>query len=76
MTCFFCKGDMEIGVTTHCTELNSCIVVIKNVPCHVCSQCGAVVYMLDVGKKLEQIIASTRNSLSEVAIINYSSAAA
>ena len=76
MTCFFCKDNMEDSITTHCTDIGSCIVVIKNVPCRVCTQCGAIAYMLDVGKKLEQIISATKNTLSEVSIINYSNAAA
>lgn len=44
MKCFFCKSDMENGVTIHVAELDNCIVVIKNVPCMKCGQCGETVY--------------------------------
>ncbi len=40
MKCFFCKSDMENGFTTHVAELEKCIVIIKNVPCMKCDQCG------------------------------------
>jgi YgiT-type zinc finger domain-containing protein len=76
MICFFCKGDMEDCTTTHLTDTDSCIAVIKNVPCHTCVQCGAIVYSLKVGKQLEQIINTLKSSLTEVAIVHYSDKAA
>ena len=72
MTCFFCKGDMEDGLTTYMADLDTSIVVVKKVPCSKCSQCGEVAYSLDVGKRLEQIIDSLESSLAEVAIVHYS----
>ena len=75
MVCFFCKGIMKDDTTTHFTDLGSCIIIIKNVPCHTCTQCGEVVYKLDVGERLEQIIDKLKNSLTEVAIVHYSDAA-
>ena len=50
MTCFFCKGTMEDGTTTHFADLGTCIVIIKSVPCNTCMQCGEVTYNLDVGE--------------------------
>ena len=76
MTCFFCKGTMEDSTTTHFADLGTCIIVIKNVPCHTCTQCGEVAYKLDVGERLEQIIDMLKNSLTEVAIVHYSDMAA
>ena len=40
MTCFLCKGDVEKSTTTYMTEYNSCYIIIKNVPCTKCTQCG------------------------------------
>ena len=76
MTCFFCKGIMENSVTTHFSDLDSCIAIIKSVPCRKCTQCGEVVYVLEVGQRLEQIVNTLKDSLTEVAIIKYSSVAA
>jgi len=76
MTCFFCKGTMKDDTTTHFADLDTCIIIIKNVPCHTCTQCGEVAYGLEVGERLEQIISTLKNSLTEVAIVHYSNTAA
>lgn len=75
MTCFFCKGTMEDSVTMHLSQLGTGIVVVKNVPCYKCTQCGEVVYPLGIGERLEEIINTLRNTLTEVAIVTYSEAA-
>ena len=71
MNCFFCKGDMKDGFTTHVTELKNCIVIIKNVPCLKCEQCGEVVYSGEVLKQLDEIIDHLETGLTEIAVINY-----
>ena len=40
MKCFLCKGDMTDSTTTYMTAYNSCFIIIKNVPCLKCDQCG------------------------------------
>jgi len=75
MMCFVCKGELSDGFTTFMTDLGNCIVVIKNVPAKICSQCGEVSYSDEVAKKIEKIINSLRNSVSEVAITDYKTAA-
>ena len=40
MTCFLCKGDLEKTTTTYMTEYHNCYIIIKNVPCTKCTQCG------------------------------------
>ena len=76
MTCFFCKGTMINDKTTHFSDLGTCIVVIKSVPCYKCTQCGETVYRLDVGEQLEGIINTLKGSLTEVAIVHYPNTAA
>jgi len=71
MKCFFCKGDMKDGFTTHVTEFKSCIVIVKNVPCLKCEQCGEVVYSGDVLNQLDQIIDTLGNNMTEIAVVNY-----
>lgn len=76
MTCFFCKGDMESSVTTHMAELPHCIVIVKNVPCMKCRQCGEAAFSGAVARKLEEILRKCRDLMTEVAIINYNDIAA
>lgn len=76
MTCFFCKGDMEKSFTTHMAELSHCILIVKNVPCMKCRQCGEVAFSGSVARKLEEILKKYRDLMTEVAIVNYNDIAA
>lgn len=74
MTCFICKGNMTNSTTTYMEDLGNCIVIIKNVPCNKCTQCGEISYSGSTVKRIEAIINQLKNSLTEVAIVNYSAA--
>ena len=63
-------------VTTHLVDASGCLVAVKSVPCIKCSQCGEVVYSLDVAKHLEIVINELKNSLTEFAIVSYTKKAA
>ncbi len=71
MTCFMCKGNMEDRNTTFMVDLEGSIVIIKNVPSQVCTQCGEVSYSDTVAKQIEKIVGSLRHSLTEIAVVNY-----
>ncbi|MEG1972697.1 MAG: type II toxin-antitoxin system MqsA family antitoxin [Oscillospiraceae bacterium] len=72
MTCFICNGNMEESVTNHFVTLdNGSMIIIKNVPCMRCVQCGETWYNGVVAENLEEIIESLEKSLTEVAIVNY-----
>lgn len=71
MNCFFCKGKLENKNTTFMVELENCIIIIKNVPSQVCSQCGEVSYSDDVAKQLEVLVNSVKHVITEITVINY-----
>lgn len=73
MTCFYCKGYLIESTTTYMEDLGNCIVIIKNVPCNKCSQCGEVSYSGTVVREIEKIISNLENSLTEIAVVNYKS---
>lgn len=73
MTCFFCKGDMKESLTTHFVDLKKCIVIVKNVPCLECTQCGETVYTDEVANRLDDIVKTVSNLMTEIAVIEYSS---
>jgi threonine dehydrogenase-like Zn-dependent dehydrogenase len=56
-------------------DLGNCIVIIKNVPCMKCPQCGEVSYSGSVVRRIEQIVDDLKGALTEVAIVNYSKSA-
>jgi len=64
---------MENKAVTHTADLGSCIVIIKNVPDMVCTQCGEVWYSGTVTRHIEKIVdAVTAVALAEIAVVNYS----
>ena len=72
MKCFYCKNNLSDGLTTHVSDFGKSVIVIRNVPCFKCEFCGGVAYAGSVVKQLEKILGSMQNSLTEVAIVNYS----
>lgn len=71
MTCFFCKGDSRKSTTTHMIELDNCILIVKNVPCRRCTQCGEVTFSSDVIERLDALAARFETTMTEVAVVNY-----
>jgi YgiT-type zinc finger domain-containing protein len=68
---------MERGQVTHSVDLKHCVIVIKNVPALVCTQCGEVWFSGTVTRRIEQILRETEASrLNEVAIVRYTPLAA
>lgn len=74
MKCFYCKGMQKSSITTHVVNLKTCIVIVKNVPCVECIQCGATFYENNVALQLEKIENKMKTVITEVAIVNYSAA--
>lgn len=75
MRCAECGATAEKGYTTSVTELGSCLVIVRNVPCFKCSECSEVFYTGDVVQRLEEIIEAAKKMMHEVAILDYSKAA-
>lgn len=73
MNCFFCKGLLKESKTDHVVTLENCILIIKNVPCQECGQCGETYYDDPVAAHLEEIVKRMRTFVREVAVFEYSS---
>lgn len=71
MNCFMCKGNLVDKPTTFLSDLGDCIVVIKNVPSQVCTQCGEISYSNEVARELEKMINLIRQSATEIAVVKY-----
>ena len=38
----YCKSkDLTESITIHAVDCNGCLIIIKNIPCEECEQCGA-----------------------------------
>jgi len=75
MNCFLCKGDIENATTTYMTHLDNCYIIIKNVPCTKCTQCGEEYLNGATLQKIEAIIEKLQSALTEVAVVDYTHAA-
>lgn len=74
MTCTFCGGSAEKAVTEYIEKQGNYIVVIKNVPCDKCTQCGETYFSDDVVRNIEKILDTIKYISSEltVTVIDYS----
>lgn len=75
MNCFLCKGDLEKSTTTYMTDYNNCYIIIKNVPCRKCTQCGEVYLNGVTVQKIEEIIKRLKAALTEIAVVDFTQAA-
>ena len=64
MTCFYCKGNIETSTTTYMTDYQGCYIIIKNVPCEKCTQCGE-----ETLEKIEEIIKKVKGMLTELQLL-------
>ena len=71
MRCIMCKGDIASTKHTYIQEFNNCIIIIKNVPALVCSQCGEVYYSDEISEKLEEIVERLQGMVKDIAIFEY-----
>lgn len=76
MTCIMCKGNLIDKKTNFIVDLDGCIIIVKDVPSQVCTQCGEVSYSHEVAKQLEKITNQMKNAMTEVAIVHYKTPAA
>ena len=74
--CMYCKCKTTISsLTTHVVNYYHCIIIIKNVPCEECEQCGEKYYSDEVAMKLEYLVNTAKQLMQEVTVIDYSKAA-
>jgi len=66
-----CKGNIASTRHTFIQEFDNCIIIIKNVPALVCSQCGEVYYSDEISEKLEEILDRLQGMVKDVAIFEY-----
>ena len=73
--CPLCGGDKKKGFTTYTVELDSSLLVVRDVPAEVCSQCGEEWISSSVAEKLEKITSYVRVKKPELEIVSFEEAA-
>lgn len=76
MMCMSCKyGEMKEGKTTYFGQLKNCYVIIENVPCLKCEQCGEEFFVASVAEKIDDILDGLEKIASKIFIMDYTTAA-
>ena len=74
--CMFCKCDkIKQSRTTHVVNYKDCLIIVRNVPCEECVQCGEKYYTDETAEKLERIVSSAKRLMQEFSVIDYMTAA-
>lgn len=74
--CMFCKNDTYVkSSTTHIVNYKTGIIIVKNVPCLECEQCGEKVYTDEVAEKIEKIVDAAKSLMLEISVVDYRTAA-
>lgn len=66
---------MTESTTTYMTTYNNCYIIIKNVPCLKCEQCGEDYINGTTMLKIESIIDKLKSMLTEIAVVDFKTAA-
>jgi len=69
--CPMCHGNMKSGKTTFTVDLDFRIVVVRQVPAQVCSQCGESWLSDATSEGLEEIVDGIRQKHSMVEVLNW-----
>ncbi len=62
------------GITTYSVDLGFGVVVVRDVPANVCSQCGEEWIKPETAKELEKIVSSARQTHSQLELLSFQSA--
>ncbi len=74
--CMYCKcKTVTPSITTHVVNYHGSVIVIKNVPCEECEQCGEKYYTDEVAARIEELINTVKNLMQEVSVLDYQKAA-
>lgn len=68
---FLLQSNIESSTTTYMTDYQGCYIIIKNVPCEKCSQCGEEYLNGETLERIEEIIQKVKGMLTEIAVVDY-----
>jgi len=74
--CPLCKGKRSPGTTTFTVDMGFGVVVVRNVPAQVCTQCGEEWIEDNIAERLEKIVDNARRKQLQVEVMAFSLQAA
>lgn len=75
MICPKCRNDEMIDAfTAYFSDMNGHYVIIENVPCMKCTQCGEEFFSYSVMSRIDEILAGIKDIASKIFIMDYKAA--
>ncbi len=71
-TCPVCKGTMEAGSATVTVDYGPGVIVVRNVPATVCSQCGEEWIDDAEAERIEKIVEEAKSKKTMVEVLSLS----
>ena len=72
MKCLCCKADaVEQSANAYFARWKNRYVIVENVPCLKCAQCGEVLYSSDTLEKIDVLLEQTEAIASRIFIMDY-----
>lgn len=71
MNCFICKNSLIEKNVNYVVDLEKTIIIIKNVPAKVCTQCGERFYADETSENIEKIVNQLKEISMEITVVNY-----
>ncbi|MBR0287994.1 MAG: type II toxin-antitoxin system MqsA family antitoxin [Selenomonadaceae bacterium] len=76
MNCLVCRGGQMVeGFETYFAKFNGGYLIIENVPCWKCDQCGEALFSTSVVEKIEKLVAAYKKNSEKISVIDYNQAA-
>jgi YgiT-type zinc finger domain-containing protein len=69
--CYFCGSSLTPDFATIPFVVGKSVIVVKEVPAYVCSQCGEAIMDSEVAQEVDQLLKRAWQSGFEVSIITY-----
>jgi len=66
---------MQPSTDSYFAKINGGYVIIENVPCFKCEQCGEVVYSASVMERIDEMLEQFEKIASKIFIVDYADAA-
>ena len=66
--CIFCGGSLKQSKTDYIEKNDNHVILIKDVPCEECEQCGETYFNNNIVKAIERILNSIQPVSSEITL--------
>ena len=71
MECIKCTGKLEEKKVNYIVNLENTIIIIKNVPAKVCTNCNEQYFDDTTSENIEKIVNQLKELSTEITIVNY-----